>query len=72
MTLVGDRTLRFAARQVRSLAPVLRSVEDPRHPSWVERPLHEVVSALILGAVANCQTLRDVEELTHDLGPWGR
>jgi len=72
MTLVGERTLRFAARQVRSLDPVLRSVEDPRHPSWVERPLHEVVYALILGAVANCPTLRDVEALTHDMGPWGR
>ena len=72
MTLIGHRTLRFAARQVRSLDPVLQRVEDPRHPSWVERPLHEVVNSLILGAVVNCPTLRDVEELTHDLGPWGR
>ncbi len=72
MELVGNRTLRFAARQVRSLVPLLHQVEDPRHPSWVERPLPEVVSALFLGAVANQPTLRDVEEQTHSLRPWAR
>jgi hypothetical protein len=72
MELVGNRTLRFAARQVRSLVPLLHEVEDPRHASWVERPLPEVVSALFLGAVANQPTLRDVEEQTHSLRPWAR
>jgi hypothetical protein len=64
--------LRFAARQVRSLVPLLRDVEDPRHPSWVERPLPDVVGAMILGAVANDPTLRDVEARTHRLGRWAR
>ena len=72
MELDSNRTLRLAARQVRSLGPILRDVEDPRHPSWVERPLPEVVNSLLLGALANCETLRDVEELTHGLGPWAR
>jgi len=72
MILDSNRMLRLASRQVRSWLPLLKEVEDPRHPSWVERPLPEVVSAMVLGAVANCPTLRDAEAQTHRLGAWGR
>lgn len=72
MNLDSNRMLRLAARQVRSFLPLLRSVEDPRHPSWVQHKLPEVVSGLLLGAVSNCPTLREVEAQTHRLGAWGR
>ena len=53
-------------------APVYRfeNVPDPRDARGTRWPLRELVVAALLGMVAGCRTLREVEDLTVSVSPY--
>ncbi len=55
-------------------APVYRfdQITDPRAPRGTRWPLLPLLWALFYGMLAGCRTLRQVEDLTNELGPTGR
>lgn len=63
-----DRVQRFAKPRVSRLLNLLcREVSDPRKSRGKRHKLHHVLEAVLAGLLANCSSLRDVEELSAEL-----
>ena len=63
------RIRRHLDRQLKSLTRFLVKLTDPRHQSWVQIPLVDVLRACLFGLIANCRTPRNVEDLLRDMRP---
>ena len=69
---MDERVQRFLLRHFRS--PVYRweAVQDPRAARGKRWPLAVLLQAAVLGMLAACRTLRDVEALTEEMKETGR
>jgi hypothetical protein len=67
-----QRVKRYLLRHL--AAPVYRfpDIPDPRRSHGQRWPLPTLLTAILLGLVAGCRKLRDVEDLTNEMGQVGR
>ncbi len=64
-----DRVQSFAKPRVSRLHRLLgRQVTDPRKDRGKRHKLHHILRAVVAGLLVNCNSLRDVEELSAQLG----
>jgi Transposase DDE domain len=66
------RVQKYLDRQL--CAPAYRwgDLTDPRDPRGRRWTLPQLIDAALLGQLAGCPTLRDVEAMTEEMGPCGR
>ena len=67
-----DRVHRFLRKQKNKPPWSFADAPEPRQPGKVVHAMEHVHNALWLGLLSNEPTLRDVERMTGQLGPWGR
>jgi hypothetical protein len=68
------RVQKFLAKQTKGDAKgwTYSDAPDPRQHGKVDHPMDTVLWSMELGLTSNQPTLRDVEEMTENLGPWAR
>ena len=68
------RVQKFLAKQTRGGAKgwSYSDAPDPRQQGKVDHPIDTVLWSMELGLTSNQPTLRDVEEMTENLGSWAR
>ncbi len=70
----NKRVQKFLAKQMKGGAKgwCYADASDPRHRGKVVHPMDTVLWSIELGLTSNQPTLRDVEEMTENLGSWAR
>lgn len=68
------RVQKFLAKQTKGGAKgwSYTDAPDPRQKGKIHHPMDAVLWSMELGLTSNQPTLRDVEEMTENLGPWAR
>lgn len=67
-----DHVDRFLRKRMKKTPWSFADAPDPRQQGKVDHGMSHVLNALSLGLLSNEPTLRDVEEMTRELGPWSR
>ncbi len=69
-----ERTQRFLAKHARKKKKGwdYSDAPDKRQPGKVDHEMESILWSMELGLTSNQPTLRDVEEMTEELGPWAR
>ena len=65
------RVKKYLDRDLRAPVYQFDSVPDPRAPQGKRHPLRALLLATLLGMLAGCRKLREVEDLSKELGPTG-
>jgi len=67
-----DHVDRFLRKRMKKTPWSFADAPDLRQQGKVDHRMPHVLNALSLGLLSNEPTLRDVEEMTRELGPWSR
>lgn len=66
------RVKKYLERDLSAPVYQFEKVPDPRGRQGLRHPLRALLLASLVGMLAGCRKLREVEELTEELGPTGR
>ena len=68
----NDRVYKFLARLMKKKAWSFAQAPDPRQQGKVTHSMEHILNLLLLGLLSGQLTLRDMEQMSHDLGAWAR